>query len=464
MSYYHNHEWATETLESARSKSAGKPVQNNTRLFEREDGAIGVQFHAVDVVTINSDGTYTLRNGGWNTVTTLERIRGYSPAKIGSDRGEWFITIEPSDSDPAPDYVGRSIPKPYTAGDYRDEPVKSDDGCIAGQLVTTEHVNELVETYRMDVRDGDEIVEVVRESSISSDRYDTVKVKRTWTDHVWIGENAISYHDEGWQNLFPGTYNSTNTNDSGEIVKYVQCSHCKAFDAEYEAWRHWMYGERWGTKFDQQTGYATYIEMMERFHNDKDLWQKAYIADFRARRAYLKAEREWTERNRVPFYDGITVNSDGYAPRVRKDGPSPAKLRRHKREVTKIQKMIDRYVDGFVAELRKGTMPMPGSGDCWMCSLTSSADGTPMGDAMDTLHPDGTVTKQANHEHLWSHIEEEYYVPSLVTNALLERGYKPVGCYMILDMNQDTGTMGGRGNYSNVKRDLRKYMVSRLVP
>ena len=43
MSYYHNHDWATETLASARSKSAGKPVQNNTRLFEREDGAIAVQ-------------------------------------------------------------------------------------------------------------------------------------------------------------------------------------------------------------------------------------------------------------------------------------------------------------------------------------------------------------------------------------------------------------------------------------
>ena len=55
-------------------------------------------------------------------------------------------------------------------------------------------------------------------------------------------------------------------------------------------------------------------------------------------------------------------------------------------------------------------------------------------------------------------------MPSLITNAMIERGYKPVGVYMMLDMNQDTQTMGGGSKYDGARRDLRKYLVKRLVP
>ena len=40
----YSYEWAVDQLNHARSKDAGKPVQNNTRLYEREDG-IAVKFH-----------------------------------------------------------------------------------------------------------------------------------------------------------------------------------------------------------------------------------------------------------------------------------------------------------------------------------------------------------------------------------------------------------------------------------
>ena len=80
----------------------------------------------------------------------------------------------------------------------------------------------------------------------------------------------------------------------------------------------------------RQRGYVKYAEMIEQFGTMK-AWDEAYKLDFRARKQYLKDEREWDERNRIPFFDGITVDEDGYAPRVRKDGPSPAKLRRHER-------------------------------------------------------------------------------------------------------------------------------------
>ena len=153
---------------------------------------------------------------------------------------------------------------------------------------------------------------------------------------------------------------------------------------------------------------------------------------FAARRDYLKAQREWDERNRVPFYDGITVNSEGYAPRVRKDGPSPAKLRRHEAAVAKMKKRIDKYVNDFIAELQKGALPMPSGGDCWHCAFVTE-DGKSMGDLGDNSH-------------LLSHIDEKYYVPTLAVNALRERGYRDVGIYMFLDMNRTNSSISARRN------------------
>jgi hypothetical protein len=456
---------AVDKIRSARNKAYGKPLQNNTRLYERGEGderEFGVVLHGTEVVTIRPDDTYVLRAGGYHTVTTMDRIRGYSPAKLFSVKGEFYLWLKPVDRDPKPSRVERTIPKPYEAVNPGAEPIKSSEGCVAGQMVTTNHVNEIVELYRRDVKDHEVIEEVVSDGFTDDGRYDRVKVKRTWDSHVYIAENAG--WDQGWADLFDNhsPHSNSFTNDDGEPVERVQCSHCAEFDATHERWRYAMEGERWGRRFDRFQGYRVYSEMMARF-GTREAWHAAYLTDLRARRAYLKAEREWEERNRVAFYDGITVDSDGYAPRLREKGPSPAKLRRHETAVAKMKKRIDKYVDGFIEALRKG-MPMPSGADCWHCALHDS-DGKTWGD-------------MGNHSHLVSHMSERYYVPTLAVNALRERGYKDVGIYMLLDMDPvrpshgeeparmiGTGKMGKpEGNYDGVKRDLVKYMRKRLVP
>ena len=339
MGSYHDFQWASETLATARRKADGKPVQNNTRLFERGEGHIAVKLHAVDVVTINADGTWTLRAEGWHTVTTLERIRGYSPAQLFSERGEWFIRLEPREDDPRPARYTRRYVKPFAApADPGPEPSRDDD-------------------------------------------------KYGYARYEWYQNKRI--HD-------------------------------------------------------------LYVNSMAEF-GTVEAWHEAYLEDFRTRRAYLKAEREWDQRNRIPFYDGITVDSNGFAPRLRKDGPSPAKLRRHEAKVAKMKGRIDKYVDGFIEALKGGKLSMPGNGDCWFC-LFKDEDGKTWGDMGDNSH-------------LIEHMKDRYYVPSLATNALLERGYRPEGVYIWLDMDQDKGTMGKPGGrYDGVKRDLVKYMSKRLIP
>lgn len=71
---------ARRLMESARDPYRGKPLANNTRLFGPDaDGAYRVQLHCTDVVTLRRNGTCVLRTGGWETVTTADRIRSFGP-------------------------------------------------------------------------------------------------------------------------------------------------------------------------------------------------------------------------------------------------------------------------------------------------------------------------------------------------------------------------------------------------
>jgi len=335
----YSYEWAVDKLNHARSKDAGKPVQNNTRLYEREDG-IAVKFHAVDVVTIHPDGTYTLRNGGWNTVTTLERIRDFSPAKLVSvnqdrgGRGDWYVQLEPNPDDPKPEYVNRPIPAPFTEPNPGPKP-----------------------------------------------------------ENPWLGD--------WWE----------------RNRRYQQC-----------------------------------MDLLDTY-GSLEGWKAERKIQYRARRDYLKAEREWWTRNYIPFYDGIKVDSEGYAPRLRADGPSPAKLRRYEAAVKQMKARIDKYAKEYIDALREG-MPMPGSGDCWFCAMTAE-NGQPLGDAT------------GNHDHLINHMEDDYYVPSLAVNAIREAGYSDTGIYIFLNIKPEQGTMGGHANHFDnriVKKSIVSYMRKRLLP
>lgn len=81
-----NYEKAVATLKNRPSKK----VANNTYLVPVE-GGIAVKLHQTNVVTFHSDGNVTLNSGGWRTVTTKERINRYSPARVYSEGGVWFV-------------------------------------------------------------------------------------------------------------------------------------------------------------------------------------------------------------------------------------------------------------------------------------------------------------------------------------------------------------------------------------
>ena len=78
MKYPRTFAEAQAVLATAR-RPAGKPIGHNTRLVALGDGAIGVRFHTIIVVTFKPDGTIVLDSGGWRTFTTRDRINKCIP-------------------------------------------------------------------------------------------------------------------------------------------------------------------------------------------------------------------------------------------------------------------------------------------------------------------------------------------------------------------------------------------------
>ena len=153
----------------------------------------------------------------------------------------------------------------------------------------------------------------------------------------------------------------------------------------------------------------------------------------------------------VRYFDGITIAADGTI----LNPPDPALEQRKAEAEAKMRKRVDTFVNEYMHELDAG-MPKPGNGDCWMCLGLMPTEGT---------------------EHLLSHITERYYVPSMLWNAMKERGYRDVATTMgiFLDIEAwESGTMRVRrewrsdkpdkGTLADFKRALGKYLRKRLIP
>jgi len=70
-----------------------RKVGNNTYAEILHDNSVGIMLHSTYVVKIHPDNTYTLQTGGWQTVTTKDRINQYSPVRVYQRKYEWFVKI-----------------------------------------------------------------------------------------------------------------------------------------------------------------------------------------------------------------------------------------------------------------------------------------------------------------------------------------------------------------------------------
>ena len=101
------------------------------------------------------------------------------------------------------------------------------------------------------------------------------------------------------------------------------------------------------------------------------------------------------EHDTFTFADGLTYRPE--TGEFKGVGPDP-------KETVKLRKRVAKYAKDFVAAFVKGDVPEPSGGDCWCCSMFDRAGAT------------------NNADHIKEHIEESYFVSSLLMNAMEEFG------------------------------------------
>jgi hypothetical protein len=124
-----------------------------------------------------------------------------------------------------------------------------------------------------------------------------------------------------------------------------------------------------------------------KLHQEHGVWK---LTKFLSPQWYSGPTKEFV------YADGMIIHSDGDVTGAGK--PSEEEWAK------KVAKLINQYVKAYVAEFLSEDMPAPGGGDCLYCYMFD------------------TNNAVSQTDHLLSHFEEKYYVPSLLTRAL---EYKP---------------------------------------
>ena len=110
----------------------------------------------------------------------------------------------------------------------------------------------------------------------------------------------------------------------------------------------------------------------------------------------------------VAFFDGVKLNLFGEIVPGETSAPDVKELLARK---TILDHKVKKYIDGFVKDAVENGLGVPELGDCLYCQMYAQ-----------------NTDKIAEHdfEHIFSHIEEGYYVRSFLLMAIKARGYNNV--------------------------------------
>lgn len=403
---------ANDLMKSARNPGAGKPLENNTRLFDRgprpvlrkngtprrkngqivyeDEPSFAVRLHGTDVVGIHPDGTFTISTGGWDTNTTWNRIYSYAPhikqlydRKLFEEHGRMFLR-RPRPEDPEPEVPRAIIPPPFVARDPGPEPEWSPEGCWVGEVRTWVTIERVLLSWDGGVLGRDKLRPSDRPAPYyGEDHYpNRARAVLGFIDQMGLNDKIYSYMPV-WREKFhvekyvremwhSYSYNSGDYSFPELPGQKKQCPHCAAFDARLRHWKLCMDGPSYGAGSRNGQGYRLYAEMMERFDGDVKAWDAERKRQWREKRDAKKVWREWVLRNAVSFFDGIIINSDGYAVRSEIEARDKRKraeqrrIRRMERERQEARRLREielaenerkfRELHGVEAETKPGAM------------------------------------------------------------------------------------------------------------
>lgn len=138
--------------------------------------------------------------------------------------------------------------------------------------------------------------------------------------------------------------------------------------------------------------------------------------------------------NKYIFEDGIVVSDKINGKLLTED---------YTKEHNKLKNKISNYIDNYIDELLKGNIKQPTNGDCWYC-IMKNEKGVPLGELTDS-------------NHINSHIEENYFVPSLLLNAIKLYPVSILAKHSIFDCFNGEPYLYKDTKYQ-IKSSLKKYI------
>ena len=122
------------------------------------------------------------------------------------------------------------------------------------------------------------------------------------------------------------------------------------------------------------------------------------------------------------------------------------------KQQTAVRRQVKKFVEGYMAALFAGEIPKPSAGDCMYCGLHGVEDGKPLGE----------LAKDKSHIEL--HLEEKYYVPSLLPNALKAMHNAPAAFWGLAAFwHDDLEEREKSKQWANTKRDTWKRALRRYI-
>ena len=200
------------------------------------------------------------------------------------------------------------------------------------------------------------------------------------------------------------------------------------------------------------------------FHSDNSIrldsggWRtlttKARINDWLPPGFNLWQERGHWYLNDVPYRDNICIAKDG---KTIVNGGDKDEVK----DQAKFRRKVSKFAGEFVDALKENEIGLPSGGDCWYCAFRTE-DGRTMGET------------GSDKEHLRSHVEEKYFVPSLLHHALeamsgsiamrdvmLAHMYVKEG-KQLEDAELQIKAFGHFYIYRHIKKMLARYMLRQL--
>ena len=142
------------------------------------------------------------------------------------------------------------------------------------------------------------------------------------------------------------------------------------------------------------------------------------------------------------FSDGMMISPDGTI-----TGMEPLDSAK---AANKLRRQVHRFATEYMQAFQSGQVSAPGAGDCFYCHMREVKTAKPLGD----------VTHDK--DHILSHLEEKYYVPSLLYNAFEAMPHSTAMSWALAKHWGGQDIPVPEFVYAQLKTILQRYMLRQL--